>query len=69
MAVPLAFWNMRKHRVTMPAPRNRVSRGLAVIRFQTMPRPEVMVVPASVSRLATVTELASEITSFTNWGF
>ena len=43
------------------APTKKVSKGLAVAMFQTMPIPEVIAVPAEVSRLAMVTELASII--------
>ena len=52
----MALRKNAKPRETIDAPTNRVRTGLAVMTFQTMPMLEVITVPASVSRLAAVTE-------------
>lgn len=64
----MALRKNRKPKERIAAPTNSVSTGLAVIMSHTMPMPDTITSPASVSRLAAVTvaELDSGMTSFTS---
>lgn len=57
-AARFAFLKNAKPRDTMEAPTNSERTGLAVMMFQTIPIPEVRVVPALVSREETVTAVS-----------
>ena len=65
-AADLALRKNRNPKERIAAPTNSVSTGLAVIMSHTMPMPDTITSPASVSRPAAVTGvLVSGITSFT----
>lgn len=68
LAAPLALRKNLKPRAMIPAPTNRVSSGLAVIRSQVTPMAEVIPVPASEIRLATVTVSVVKIPPLQNDG-